>query len=114
MLLTNDGTFSAGEVLSLVMATLPNVLVVGEHTAGCFSDQLGGKLSNGWTYTMSHQRYHNAAGQCYEKVGVQPDVAVVNSAGDLESGEDPVVIEALRILASDDPFKAKATDKGEA
>jgi len=107
--LTNNGTFSAGEVLALMMAQLPNVFMLGENTFGCFSNMQPGTLCNGMEFTLSNMVYTNAAGTCYENEGVPVDFVVKNAKTDLEKGSDPVVIEALRRLASPDPLSGKSS-----
>jgi len=102
--LTSDGTFSAGEVCSLMMAQLPNVFMLGEHTYGCFSNMTPFTLCNGWNVTLSNMVYRNAAGTWYEGKGVPVDFVVPNSKADLEKGSDPVVNEALRRLKSPNPL----------
>ena len=91
---TNESTFSAGEVLALMMQPLPQVRVVGGNTHGCFSDMMEGTLCNDWMFTLSHQRYYNSEGVCFEGQGVPVDVAV-QWTEDL-SVDDPVLTAALK------------------
>ncbi|MEO9871884.1 S41 family peptidase [Ekhidna sp.] len=44
VLLTNDQTFSAADVLALIMASLPNATIIGEPSNGSYSDLYGRKL----------------------------------------------------------------------
>ena len=57
-------------------------------------------LPNGWTITLSNQRYYSPKMVCYEGVGVPVDVKVVNSLIDLKTMKDPVIQRALGELRS--------------
>ena len=97
-LLTDSRTYSAAEVFTLAMSRLPHVTIVGERTNGVFSDMFEGTLPNGWSYTLSHQRYLSAGGICWEGEGVPVDLAVANTTADLETRCDPVILAAIRFL----------------
>ena len=99
MVLTNDASYSAADVFAMLMADLPQATLVGDHTNGIFSDMLEKKLSNGWKFSLSHQRYYSSGKVCYEGKGVPVDVEVRNSRGDLKKGADPVVTRALELLS---------------
>ena len=99
MILTNDASYSAADVFAMLMADLPQATLIGDHTNGIFSDMLEKKLSNGWKYSLSHQRYYSSSRVCYEGKGVPVDVEVRNTRGDLEKGADPVVTRALELLS---------------
>ena len=99
-LLTDSETFSAAEVFALAMRALPHVTIVGERTHGVFSDMFEGELPNGWTYTLSHQRYFSPEGVCYEGQGVPVGLTVLNTTEDLETRRDPVLRAAIQLLAT--------------
>ncbi|MHA7632840.1 S41 family peptidase [Corallococcus sp. M7] len=69
---TSDVTVSAGEVLTLALRALPNVVHVGTATRGAFSDMLVKPLPNGWTVHLSNEHYADARGQDYEARGLPP------------------------------------------
>ena len=71
-LVTSDITVSAGEVFTLAMRALPQVVHVGTTTRGCFSDVLVKPLPNGWTVHLSNEHYTDAKGQDHEARGVPP------------------------------------------
>ncbi|GAB5521225.1 MAG: hypothetical protein RhofKO_34760 [Rhodothermales bacterium] len=99
VLLTSRQTGSAGDVQALVLKDLPNVTLVGEPTAGAFSNALPRTLPNGWTLRLSNERYVSRDGMQYEQQGVPPDVAVAPSEHALDAGEDPMLEAALSVLA---------------
>ena len=98
MVLTNDASYSAADVFAMLMADLPNATLIGDHTNGIFSDMLEKKLSNGWKYSLSHQRYYSSASVCYEGKGIPVDVEVLSTEADLKHGSDPVIAKALELL----------------
>ncbi|TWR30008.1 S41 family peptidase [Mucilaginibacter pallidiroseus] len=95
MLLTNSKTVSAAEVLTLAMKQLPQVKTIGEPTEGNLSDMFSEDLPNGWSVTLSNQKYYSPKMVCYEGVGVPVYVRVSNSLQELETGHDAVLSTAL-------------------
>ena len=100
VLLTCDSVFSGGEVFALAIKQLPHVTIIGDHTNGIFSYQLEKKLSNGWRYSLSYQKYFSADMVCYEGKGVPVDIKLLNKKSDIENGVDPLIIRALKVLKS--------------
>lgn len=95
VVLTSGGTFSAAETFALAMRALPGVSLVGERSSGHFSDMLEGRLSNGWRYTLSNERYRAADGEIYETLGVSVDVEIPY---DPDFVGDAMLDEALALL----------------
>lgn len=100
VLLTCDAVFSGGEAFALAIKQLPYVTIIGDHTNGIFSYQLEKKLPNGWHYCLSYQVYLSADMVCYEGKGVPPDIVLLNTKADIESGIDPLIVRALEVLES--------------
>ncbi len=98
VLLTNDQTFSAADVLALMMASLPNVTIIGEPSNGSYSDLWGKKLPNGWRVTLSNQRYYSVDMKNYEGVGTPVDIRVENKLQDFTEGNDSVLLAAIDFL----------------
>jgi hypothetical protein len=96
VVLTSSITVSAAEMFVLAMRTLPNVVVMGEPTAGAHSDALVRSLPNGWSFTLSNETYAAADGARYEKVGIPPDV--------------PAELEPAGFAADQDSMLAAARD----
>jgi len=76
VLLINRDTFSSGETFTLAMRVLPHVTIVGEPTAGAFSDAHDATLPNGWQYTYSIGVCRDAQGNLWEERGFPPDVVL--------------------------------------
>ncbi|HEU4470857.1 MAG TPA: S41 family peptidase [Flavisolibacter sp.] len=95
IMLTNDQTASAGDVLAMIMSVLLRVTLVGDNTLGIYSDMYGFELPNGWQVSLSNQRYYDADMICYEGRGTPVDLVVRNTGQDLEKGSDPVIEAAV-------------------
>jgi carboxyl-terminal processing protease len=98
ILLTNDVTVSAADVLALVLKELPHVTIMGENTNGSFSDISSKRLPNGWKITLSKERYFSSQKINYEGIGVPVDMEVLNRRQDIELKNDRVLIEAILAL----------------
>lgn len=112
VLLTCDSVFSGGEAFALAIKQLPYVTIIGDHTNGIFSYQLEKKLPNGWRYCLSYQVYLSADGVCYEGTGVPPDIRLLNTKADLESGTDPLITKALSVLESKTADRKRSRRRG--
>ena len=71
-LLTSNGTVSGGEILTMSLRALPNVLHYGERTRGALSDKLEKPLPNGWEITLSNELYLDHEGKAWEGKGIPP------------------------------------------
>jgi len=100
-LLQNGAAGSAADVFALMIYQRENVTSIGTETEGIFSDMYRDTLSNGWTLTLSHQRYLAENLACYEKVGVPVEFELENTKEDLERGFDPVIKAATQIHAGE-------------
>ena len=73
-LLTSTTTASAAEIFALMMRARPNTVLVGESSAGGFSDQLVRTLPHGLLYTISNEFYVSSLGEEFEGVGVPVNI----------------------------------------
>lgn len=99
ILLTSRWSQSAAETFSLGMRENDNVTLVGDYTAGGFSDVVAKELPNGWIYFVSIGDYRASDGTSYEGKGVPPDVFVVNKKDELEAGTDKALEYAIAQLS---------------
>jgi tetratricopeptide (TPR) repeat protein len=81
------------------MRTLPHVTVVGDFTAGCFADPDEVTLPNGWTTTVSRNRFVDGRGVCWEGIGVPPDLMVRGHYGPV-GDKDPALETAVALIVS--------------
>ena len=73
-LLISGETYSAGETFSLALDNFPQVILVGEPTAGGLSDAMEITLPNGWELNLSNEVYAAPDGEKNEAQGVAPDI----------------------------------------
>ncbi|GAA0368436.1 S41 family peptidase [Bowmanella denitrificans] len=98
-LLTSYQSISSAEAFAMaLMQRSPKVVRIGQRTRGVFSDILPRTLPNGWLFGLPNERYLDAKGNSYDEQGIQPDMEISNSKGDLENGQDKVLEAALRHL----------------
>ena len=78
----------------------PHVVRVGSNTQGVFSDVLGRRLPNGWTFGLPNEIYLTEDGKAFDGSGVPPDIDVpIFTTEDLASGRDSALDKALELLA---------------
>ena len=109
VVLTSKSTGSASEWFTLAMKTLPNTIVVGDTTAGCFSPKVERELPNGWSFTLSSKIAVSADMVQYEGFGIPPDYTVLNTKNDLDNKRDAILEKGIEVIMtkkkSDSPGK---------
>jgi C-terminal processing protease CtpA/Prc len=95
-LLTSGVTVSAAETFILAMQSVTTPVIIGEPTAGFFSDALHRRLPSGLEFSLAHVRYYDPEGTLQEGVPIIPDHQVGMGAG----ASDPHLDVALEIIAS--------------
>lgn len=75
-ILVSGDTVSAAEVFTMAMSSLPQVAIVGEPTAGAFSDILIKRLTSDIAFGISNETYLDVEGNNYEGIGIPADIAV--------------------------------------
>ena len=73
-ILTSTTSASSAEVLALIIRERGDSVVIGERSAGGFSDQLIKTLPFGLLYTLSNEFYVSNSGEEFEGVGVPVDI----------------------------------------
>lgn len=74
--LISGDTASAAEIFTLSMAGLPQVKIIGEPTAGAFSDILIKRLTGDIVFGLTNETYLDPQGNNYELIGVPADITV--------------------------------------
>lgn len=106
VILSSPYNVSAGENFMMMAKDLPNVLIIGDRTAGVHSDTLDKTLPNGWEISISNEAFVAPDGTMYETVGVPPDLLVPYYPEEVRaSGIDPALEKAIQLLSS-----ARATE----
>jgi len=95
VLLTNDRTVSAADVLALMAYSLPQATIIGTPSNGSYSDLMSRRLPNGWKLTLSNQRYLALDSTNFEGKGTPIDIKVGNKLKDIMAGHDAVLKAAM-------------------
>jgi len=90
--LTGPVTISAGETFTqALMGRTPHVTRIGENKQGVFSDVLGRKLPNGWSFGLPNEVFRTPDGKTFEGPGIPPDIRT--------PVDDSAIARALEALA---------------
>ncbi|WP_084128747.1 S41 family peptidase [Cellvibrio mixtus] len=74
--LVSGDTGSAAEIFTIAMASLSQVAIIGEPTAGAFSDILVKRLTSDILFGVSNETYLDVQGNNYEGIGIPADIEV--------------------------------------
>jgi C-terminal processing protease CtpA/Prc len=94
-LLVGAASASANESFIAALAGLPNVVVLGDTTAGSSASPREFFLGGGWRFTVPQTITYTAGMAEIEWRGIAPDVYVPVPAGSWEARVDPVLEAAL-------------------
>jgi hypothetical protein len=99
-LLTSADSVSAAETFTMaILDRQPHVTRIGANTQGVFSDVLGRKLPNGWSFGLPNEIYLTKDGKAFDGPGVPPDIETpIFPAEDLAIGRDSAIDKALQVL----------------
>ncbi len=97
VVLTNRSSYSASNLFTLQMKSLPNVSIVGDTTGGGGGLPYYAQLPNGWTYRFSSTQLFDSQKRDVE-LGIAPDVYEFLRAGSLLSGRDDIIERARQII----------------
>ncbi len=99
VLLTDRSVYSAAEDFILGMRQFPDVLVLGERTAGSSGNPATFDLPNGWIYTVPRwQILQPENDSLYENTGLIPDTLVYQTERDDIFLQDAKMDAAVRLL----------------
>lgn len=93
ILLTSEYTISAAETFARAMIANPNntIQILGETTAGFYSDAIPKIIPGGFEFAMSTERYYSSEGEALEGKGIEPDVIIPITIEDANNGIDAVL-----------------------
>ena len=95
--LTNRSVFSAANDFAVIMHTLPNVKLVGDHTGGGSGMPMTNSLPNGWSVRYSACPMYDAKKQQTE-FGIDPDIKAALTDEATAQGIDPIIEAARKVL----------------
>jgi len=84
----------------LAMRVRDDVTLLGERSAGHYSDMNETRLPNGWWLTLSGERYRAADGMFYEGLGTPVDIEVGLDPAAVRAGQDVMLEAALTELGA--------------
>lgn len=90
IIITSGYTISAGETLIRNLLANPEqkITVIGEPTAGYYSDAIPMMLPDGFEYSLSTERYYWYDGMMLEGKGIEPDIAIPFDLEAVRQGKD--------------------------
>ena len=100
VVLMSRATMSSAEMFVMAMQNLPQVIIVGDTTAGGVGNPIYRELPNGWTYRLSTAITADAQGRIMEGVGVFPDLTVLTTAADSVNGIDKILEKGIEIIVN--------------
>lgn len=99
IVLTDQNTVSAAEILLLHLKSFDQVTQIGTVTSGDFSDISMRKfLPNGWQYQFSIMLFLLPDGSSLDGIGHIPDIQIQNTIPEIQAGEDKVLERAMEYL----------------
>ena len=96
--LTNRSVFSAANDFAVIMQTLPNVKLVGDHTGGGSGMPMTNSLPNGWSVRYSACPMYDSKKQQTE-FGIDPDIKVTLTDEATAQGIDLIIEAARKVLS---------------
>ena len=96
--LTNRSVFSAANDFAVMMHTLPNVKLVGDHTGGGSGMPMTNSLPNGWSVRYSACPMYDAKKQQTE-FGIDPDIKAALTDEATAQGIDLIIEAARKVLS---------------
>jgi carboxyl-terminal processing protease len=98
IILVNQGSASASEIVAGALQDLKLATIVGEQTFGKGSVQNLEELPDGSAVKLTVAKWFTPQGRSIDKNGIKPDIEIKFSKEDLEKGLDPQLDRALELL----------------
>ena len=98
VILSDHGTGSTSELFAAGLQELGRAKVVGDTTAGAVLPSVFEVLPTGWTFQYVISDYRSPKNILIEGRGVQPDIKVATTRGDLLAGRDAQLEAAVKAI----------------
>ena len=95
VLLVDEGSASASEIISGAVKDRKTGLLIGTKTFGKGLVQSVEKLTDGSGFKLTTQKYYTPNGISINKIGIEPDIEV--KALELQDGEDPEKVKDVQL-----------------
>lgn len=99
VILTGGTTTSTAEDFAISLREARRAVIVGERTAGSAGNPIEFPLPGGGAFRMATFRAYLPDGEEYVGEGIRPDFELSPRIADIRRGADPVLDEALKVLA---------------
>jgi hypothetical protein len=101
LILTNQYTFSAGEVFALAMKESGVATLIGCKTQGFMGGKEHRELPNGWNYTFPINRILDKNKKCIEEEGVEPHITVQPDSSYINNDRDLILDFTLNYIKNE-------------
>lgn len=98
VVLINNGSASASEILAGALRENRNIKLIGERTFGKGSVQQVESLKDGSIIKISIAEWLTPQGNIIEKKGLEPDIEIKIQEEDIEKGKDPQLEKAFEVI----------------
>lgn len=98
VLLMDEKTQSMAELTVMALLTAPNVISIGNHTAGTNGDARSIPLPGGQEIKMSSVGVYFPDGRQTQRIGIKPDIIVTPTAEGIKNQRDEVLEKALELV----------------
>ena len=98
VVLINEGSASASEILAGALKDARNITLVGQKTFGKGSVQEVINLPQNTSLKVTVARWLTPSGKSIQDAGIEPDIAVEMTAEDKDQNKDPQLDKALEII----------------
>ena len=99
VVLTNETTISFAEYFTMALKTIPNVILIGNHTAGADGSNYHFKLPGDITTSFSNEAVYFPNGEETQRVGIVPDIIVIPTIEGIRLRKDEALEKAIEILS---------------
>jgi len=100
VVLINQGSASASEILAGALRDNLNIQLIGENSFGKGSVQQLQDLFGGSSLKITTAKWLTPKGETINEVGLKPDIEVKLAESDYESGKDPQLEKAIEVISN--------------
>jgi hypothetical protein len=107
VVLQGQRTMSSAESFVLMLSQCPQVVTMGDRTAGSSGNPRQLDAGQGITVNLPRWNHLDASGKPFDAIGISPDVTIEAAQEEFTDERDPVLTAALERLRSVDPTEVE-------